>query len=668
MTDEAVIASQIVFTKGPGHENITIVSDFMKKKLKILRANTKYSTIKKRIKYVTKYGVKNNISKSNLVDFIMNEVEKDVVNVRERYKTLYYSRLNIATRLRTYACDDRHMIDTVPLYSYQFQSNVPIYNPTIPNNLISNKNNLIASESESINQSENRSESLSIIQDKTVPAYEVKVLLQQDHAKVWTIDNFISHEECQTLINDAGGRLERATVSGANGGSVVSESRKAQQAAYSMSAGASDPLWPLYNRALEIVNHHAGYNITPDGQEPLTVIQYNVGDEYKPHCDSSCGENMDHSKGGRVATALLYCKVADEGGATTFVNSNVYVTPKSGSVVFFSYMGKDDKRMDPMKFTEHTGCPVAAGEKWITTFWMRSGVNKTSPFGHYGTSGEISMGPPPVVNPLIYPNATTAFKTKIDCCKGSLYKIIRNMFEYWLSYDLRVSLSRYSFLAWLSKRYEIPEICEFDTNSYCNMSSPIWWTEIMIHISENIFDTTQTKIWKDYIYKKYPTLIPPIVEKYYQPLPPAPKYDQCGNVISGPGYVHPSVSEFLQVVESDRIRAEEEANARARMIANEVEYNQQYSHEYNNEYNENNEYMHDKEESRLYNEELLRRVENPASPPPIQGSFPVDTNIDNHHRHHHYQQQQHGSDHSGSDTRTDQDDASSDVTDSLYDL
>ncbi len=26
-------------------------------------------------------------------------------------------------------------------------------------------------------------------------------------------------------------------------------------------------------------------------------------------------------------------------------------------------------------YTEHSGCPVLKGEKWITTFWMREGVS-----------------------------------------------------------------------------------------------------------------------------------------------------------------------------------------------------------------------------------------------------------------------------------------------------
>ena len=57
-----------------------------------------------------------------------------------------------------------------------------------------------------------------------------------------------------------------------------------------------------------MTNHHTGYNLKPDGQEDFTIIQYNVDDQYTPHCDGQC-DNAVYNPGGRVATAVLYCKV-----------------------------------------------------------------------------------------------------------------------------------------------------------------------------------------------------------------------------------------------------------------------------------------------------------------------------------------------------------------------
>jgi len=50
-----------------------------------------------------------------------------------------------------------------------------------------------------------------------------------------------------------------------------------------------------------------------EGQEPVNFLHYIKGFEYKPHTDG--GEKRP---GGRVATTLIYCEVAEEGGGTVF--------------------------------------------------------------------------------------------------------------------------------------------------------------------------------------------------------------------------------------------------------------------------------------------------------------------------------------------------------------
>jgi hypothetical protein len=65
------------------------------------------------------------------------------------------------------------------------------------------------------------------------------------------------------------------------------------------------------------------------------------------------------------------------------------VKPLKGMAVFFSYKGADG-RMDH-GYTEHSGCPVLEGEKWITTVWMRDGVSFEKPWGLYDPSGVLIM-------------------------------------------------------------------------------------------------------------------------------------------------------------------------------------------------------------------------------------------------------------------------------------
>ena len=215
--------------------------------------------------------------------------------------------------------------------------------------------------------------------------YNVETLFENSRAKIWTVANFISDDECDVLERFAKPVLRRATVAGEDGTSVVSENRKAQQAAYDKhQRNPQDPLAPLHQRVLQLTNAVTGYTLESEGQEGFTVIQYNVDDQYTPHCDGSCNGDR-HNAGGRVATAVMYCQVAGRGGGTTFTRADVFVKPERGQATFFSYKGDDGYMEDG--FTEHSGCPVLEGEKWITTVWMREGVTSANPWTIYDPSG-----------------------------------------------------------------------------------------------------------------------------------------------------------------------------------------------------------------------------------------------------------------------------------------
>ena len=215
--------------------------------------------------------------------------------------------------------------------------------------------------------------------------YNMDILFDSPSAKIWVMHNFISEEECKILEAHGMPRLSRATVAGEDGLSVVSENRKAQQASYNLHQDhEDDPLRGLDSRIRTVTNRHAGYNLQAPGQEDFTIIQYNKDDQYTPHCDGSC-DGTDHKAGGRVATAVMYCRTATKGGGTTFTKADVFVKPTSGMATFFSYKGLDGKMEDG--YTEHSGCPVLEGEKWITTSWMREGVTQADPWHTFDPSG-----------------------------------------------------------------------------------------------------------------------------------------------------------------------------------------------------------------------------------------------------------------------------------------
>jgi 2OG-Fe(II) oxygenase superfamily len=231
-------------------------------------------------------------------------------------------------------------------------------------------------------------------------SYNVDVLFDTDRAKIWTMKNFITDDECNELITNAGPNLRRATVASADGKSAVSENRKAQQARYWPTGNLTvhaHSLKKLFKRVYTITNAIGGYNLEVEGQEDFMVIQYGKDDQYTPHCDGLC-DGADYRSGGRIATAILYCQTAEIGGGTTFTNADIFLKPTNGMATFFTYKGKNGKMDDGL--TKHSGCPVIVGEKWITTAWMREGVSLESPEVLFDPVGNLLNNDPPEVSPV----------------------------------------------------------------------------------------------------------------------------------------------------------------------------------------------------------------------------------------------------------------------------
>jgi prolyl 4-hydroxylase len=99
--------------------------------------------------------------------------------------------------------------------------------------------------------------------------------------------------------------------------------------------------------------------------EPLVVLKYLPGQEYKPHFDYVPDTTQ---RGQRIATVLLYLNQPEAGGETDFPRLGVRVTPQRAKAIGFyncDVQGAPDSR------TLHAGLPVTQGEKWLATLWFR---------------------------------------------------------------------------------------------------------------------------------------------------------------------------------------------------------------------------------------------------------------------------------------------------------
>ena len=97
--------------------------------------------------------------------------------------------------------------------------------------------------------------------------------------------------------------------------------------------------------------------------EPLHMLKYDRGQEYKPHIDAL--PDVDNQ---REQTALIYLNEDYEGGATRFDMLGVEFRGRTGDALIFRNI---DSNGEPDPKTRHAGLPISEGVKWLATRWIR---------------------------------------------------------------------------------------------------------------------------------------------------------------------------------------------------------------------------------------------------------------------------------------------------------
>jgi prolyl 4-hydroxylase len=164
-------------------------------------------------------------------------------------------------------------------------------------------------------------------------------------------------DECRYLIEAAGPMLAPAVViDPATGRQRPDPLRTAD------SIGFTPPLETL---AVQALNRRiaAASGTGFDQGEPLQVLRYRPGGEYRPHFDAIPG--FDNQ---RAATMLVWLNDGFEGGETEFPQAGLTLKGCVGDAILFRNVGGDG-RPDPA--SAHAGLPVKAGEKWLASRWIR---------------------------------------------------------------------------------------------------------------------------------------------------------------------------------------------------------------------------------------------------------------------------------------------------------
>lgn len=107
--------------------------------------------------------------------------------------------------------------------------------------------------------------------------------------------------------------------------------------------------------------------------EPPNVLNYQVGQQYRPHYDyidpqaPALAETLAR-QGQRTATFLLYLNDDYEGGETAFPELDWSFKAKAGDALLFF---NTDTAGQPVPSSLHAGLPPTAGEKWLFSQWIR---------------------------------------------------------------------------------------------------------------------------------------------------------------------------------------------------------------------------------------------------------------------------------------------------------
>ncbi|CAI7802125.1 unnamed protein product [Closterium sp. NIES-54] len=255
--------------------------------------------------------------------------------------------------------------------------------------------------------------------------------------RAWIYKQFLSHEECDHIIELARPNMTRSEVVADNGTEEI------------------DPIRTSYGTFLETAQDDVIKRIEdrlatwtflpPENQESMQVLRYAVGQKYDAHHDFFEEDEKQQQGGHRYATVLMYLTDGFHGGETVFPDSekdkqvkddtwsdcgkqgvageamggramrcsssspssplpsppNPFLPShlplpfppaakpvKGDALLFFSLKPS----AEPDLASLHAGCPVLAGEKWSATKWIhvRSFEEEDGGEGGGGEGGKVS--------------------------------------------------------------------------------------------------------------------------------------------------------------------------------------------------------------------------------------------------------------------------------------
>lgn len=192
----------------------------------------------------------------------------------------------------------------------------------------------------------------------------LKIEYAYDDPNITLFHDLLSEHQMNHLKTKAKPYLSRATVHDLKGKLVFANYR------------ISKSTWmkPENDRLIKRLYNTVGRVVNLDTQtfEPMQIANYGLAGQYGAHVDylrDKKNPRYRHYGGNRLATMLFYLSDVEKGGSTVFTNTGpgATISPRKGTGVFWYNLKRNGS--GNIK-TEHAGCPVVLGSKWISNIWI----------------------------------------------------------------------------------------------------------------------------------------------------------------------------------------------------------------------------------------------------------------------------------------------------------
>lgn len=214
---------------------------------------------------------------------------------------------------------------------------------------------------EGLSQNPSAAEQLKMLERMAVdqdgdPTSTVEVETLSDRPAVFASRKFFTSNECEYVARKAEPRLQPSMVTHRETGKLVAHPVRKSDGTF-FGVATEDLVISALNRRIA-----AACGTNADQGEPLQILRYPPGGEFRPHHDFVA--NKDNQ---RILTALVYLSDGYEGGETSFIRAGLSFRGVRGDLLFFRNV---TARGEPDESAEHAGLPVRAGVKLVASRWI----------------------------------------------------------------------------------------------------------------------------------------------------------------------------------------------------------------------------------------------------------------------------------------------------------